>query len=117
MSRERRIPAREKFWWRGWEFKLSLATATEAHWRLQHGKILIRLIYRDIQDSDAPPEYTAIIRMQGLIEGEGSDPGGDGCASDPLRALQNAELDFRKKLVAAVRLSQEIRRGKPPSES
>lgn len=116
MTRTRRIRAREKLFWRGWEFKLEMASATEASWRMQHGKIQIRLIYRDIQDPDAPPEYTAIIRMQGLVEGEGSHPGGDGCDADHERALAHAEHDFLKKLVSAVRLYEEIRRGKPPPE-
>jgi hypothetical protein len=46
-----RIAAREKFLWRGWEFRQSLATATEVHWEMRLPKLRVRLIYRDIQDS------------------------------------------------------------------
>lgn len=107
-----RIAAHEKFWWRGWEFRQSMATAKEVHWRMKHGKIEIRVIYRDIQDAYTPPEWTALIHMQGLASGEGRHTVGSGCGSTPGEALAAADLDFESKLVMAVRLFTALRRGK-----
>lgn len=108
----KRIAAHEKFRWRGWEFRQSMATAKEVHWRMQHGKIEVRVIYRDIQDAYTPPEWTALIHMQGLASGEGRHTVGAGCGSTPEEALAAAELDFQTKLVMAVQLFTELRRGK-----
>lgn len=109
-----RIRARERFQWRGWEFCQTLATATEAHWEMRHGKIRVRVIYRDIQDPECPPEFTAIIHFRGLEDGEGMHVGGDGVGASLDIALVNAERDFLRKTVHAARLSAELRRGKPP---
>jgi hypothetical protein len=108
----KRIAAHEKFRWRGWEFRQSTATSKEVHWSMKHGKIEIRVIYRDIQDPEAPPEWTAIIHMQGLTSGEGSHTAGSGCGASVEKALAAAERDFESKLVTAVRLFTQLRRGK-----
>lgn len=113
----KRINAHEKFRWNGWEFRQSLATSQEVHWEMRHGKLRVRVIYRDVNDPEVPPEWTAIIHFQGLEEGKGvaaDYPGGSGVGSSLDRALTNAEDDFQQKLVHAVRLSGELRRGKPP---
>lgn len=108
-----RIAARERFRWRGWEFQQSLATATEVHWRMMHDQIQIRIVYRDIQDPEAPPEWTALIHMHGLASGEGKHTAGAGCSlSSPEEALEAAERDFKRKLVTAMRLFTELTRGK-----
>lgn len=109
----RRIAARERFWWRGWEFKQSLATSTEVHWEMRHSKIRVRVTYRDIQDPETPPEYTAVIHFQGLEEGQGHHQGGSGIGPQLDIALSNAEEDFIRKCAHAARLSAELRRGKP----
>jgi hypothetical protein len=118
-----RIAAREKFPWRGWEFRLSRATKTEAHWELRLSKLRVRLIYRDLQDPEVPPEWTALIHFQGLEEGHGESreslhEGGNGVAGGPEAALALAERDFLRKCAHAARMSAELRRGKAPdSES
>lgn len=109
-----RIAAHEKFRWRGWEFRQSMATAKEVHWRMCHDKIQIRVIYRDIQDPETPPEWTALIHMHGLASGEGKSSAGSGCGSTVEEALAAAERDFEAKLVTAVQLFTELRRGKKP---
>jgi len=109
-----RIAAHEKFWWRGWEFRQSTATAKEVHWQMAHGKIRVRVIYRDIQDKETPPEWTALIHMHGLTSGEGQHTAGAGCGASVGLALAAAERDFQEKLVMAVRLFTELRRGKQP---
>ena len=159
----KRINAHEKFRWNGWEFRQSLATSQEVHWEMRHGKLRVRVIYRDIQDSccwcgheltehasdrcvpqpkagepqaaacacdgthprlggrgfapEIAPEWTAIIHFQGLEEGRGvstQHTGGTGVGPSLGEALTSAEADFQAKLVHAVRLSGELRRGKPP---
>lgn len=112
----KRIRAHEKFPWRGFEFRQSLCTSQEVHWEMRHGDIRVRVIYRDIGDPDAPPEFTALIHIHGLAEGEGSHTGGSGVDPNIWRALSAAETDFRQKLGQALRLSNELRRGKPPEE-
>jgi|SRR5882724_2675106 len=108
-----RIAARERFLWRGWEFRQSLSTATEVHWQMQHEQIRVRIIYRDIQDPEVPPEWTALIHMHGLATGEGASTAGAGCSvSSPEAALAAAERDFKQKLVTAVQLFTELSRGK-----
>ena len=108
-----RIAAHERFRWRGWEFQQSMATATEVHWHMRHDKIQVRIIYRDIQDPEAPPEWTALIQMHGLASGEGRHTAGAGCSTNsPEAALAAAERDFQKKLVTAMRLFTELCRGK-----
>jgi hypothetical protein len=109
-----RIAAHEKFRWRGWEFRQSMATSKEVHWQMQHGKIRIRVIYRDIRDEETPPEYTALIHMHGLASGEGEHTAGGGCGASVEAALAAAERDFESKLVMAVKLLGELRRGKQP---
>lgn len=109
-----RIAAHEKFRWRGWEFRQSMATSKEVHWAMRHGKIQIRVIYRDIQDPETPPEYTALIHMHGLASGEGKHTAGAGCGASVEGALEAAERDFESKLVTAVKLLGELRRGKQP---
>ncbi len=110
----KRLRGWEKFRWNGWEFRQSLATSQEIHWEMRHGKLRVRVIYRDVNDPETPPEWTAIIHFQGLEEGVGHHTGGSGIGSSPELALTNAEDDFQQKLVHAVRLSGELRRGKPP---
>ena len=109
-----RIAAHEKFRWRGWVFRQSMATAKEVHWAMRHGKIQIRVIYRDIQDPESPPEYTALIHMHGLASGEGKHTAGAGCGASVEAALAAAERDFESKLVVAVKLLAELRQGKQP---
>lgn len=113
----RRINAHEKFRWNGWEFRQSLATSQEVHWEMRHGKLRVRVIYRDVQDPETPPEWTAIIHFQGLEEGRSTDTqhtGGTGVGPSLGECLASALDDFQQKLVHAVRLSGELRRGKPP---
>lgn len=105
-----RIAAREKFLWRGWEFALSRADSKEAHWQMQHGDLRIRIIYRDIQDPESPPEFTAIIQIHGVTAGEG-------IGAHHEVALAHAERDLTQKLRNAVRLLAEIRRGKASEPS
>lgn len=104
-----RIAAHEKFWWRGWEFSLSRTDTKEAHWQASDGRIQIRVIYRDIQDPETPPEYTAIIRMHGFPAGEGVGPSAE-------LSLAHAESDLRRKVREALRFLSELKRGKlgPP---
>ena len=111
-----RIRAHEKFRWNGWEFRQSLCTSEEVHWEMRHGKLRVRVIYRDVQDPETPPEWTALIHFQGLEEGVGRHTGGSGVAPSAGEALTLAEDDFQAKLVHAVRLSGELRRGKPPDQ-
>ncbi len=112
-----RIAAREKFRWRGFEFRQSICNAHEAHWEMLHGKLRVRLVFRDIGDPESPPEWTALILLHGLAEGQGSHTGGSGIAPSAELALALAEADFRSKISLALRLSNELRRGiKPPSE-
>lgn len=108
-----RIPAREKFLWRGWEFRQSMATSQEVHWEMRLPKLRVRLIYRDMQDPEVPPEWTAFIHFQGLEEGHGQHEGGNGVAASPEVALAHAERDFIRKCAHAAKLSAELRRGKP----
>ena len=109
-----RISARETFRWRGWEFRQSIANAREVHWRMAHGKLQIRVVYRNIQDPEVPPEWTALIHVHGLASGEGKHTAGAGCSEASVEeALYAAERDFEAKLVSAVRLLGELRRGKP----
>lgn len=105
-----RIAAREKFLWRGWEFALSRADSKEAHWQMQHGDLRIRIIYRDIQDPEVPPEFTAIIQLHGITTG-------NGIGAQAEIALAHAERDLTQKLRDAVRILAEIRRGKPSDPS
>lgn len=100
----KRIRALEKFRWNGWEFRLSHSTATEAHWQMRHGSIQIRLIYRDIKQEEAPPEYTAILRMHGLAESTtiGATAG---------EAIADAVSDFKSKLLSGFRLHRELLAG------
>lgn len=100
-----RIAAREKFLWRGWEFLLSRADAKEAHWQSSDTRVQIRVVYRDIQDPEAPPEFTAIIRMHGF-------PAGDGVGPSAELALAHAESDLRGKVLQALRFLSELKRGK-----
>ena len=81
---------------------------------MTHGKLQIRVIYRDIQDPETPPEFTALIHMHGLASGEGKHTAGAGCGASLEQALAAAEKDFEEKLVSAVRLLTELRRGKQP---
>lgn len=103
MARTTRIRAQEKFLWCGWEFRLSQATSKEVHWRMQHGKLTVRLIYRDIEDPEAPPEFTAIVQVQGVTTA-------DGVADSAELALTLATRDLRNKLVEGVTLWEEIQR-------
>lgn len=77
---------------------------------MQEGDIRIRLLYRDIQDPEAPPEWTAIIVMHGLgdMTGAGSSPD----SAD--EALAHAERDFFDKVVSAARLVRRLKRGNQP---
>ena len=106
----KRIGAHEKFWWNGWEFRQSLATSQEVHWEMRLDKIRVRVIYRDIHDEEAPPEWTAIIHFQGLEEGQHT--GGTGVGGSLELSLAAAEKDFQDKLIHAVRLLGELKRGK-----
>lgn len=105
-----RLAAHAKFRWRGWVFRLERTTSTEARWHMQEGDIRIRLLYRDIQDPEAPPEWTAIIVMHGLgdMTGAGSSPD----SAD--EALAHAERDFFDKVVSAARLVRRLKRGNQP---
>jgi hypothetical protein len=118
-----RIGAREKFRWRGWEFKLSRADSKEAHWSMREGKFEIRVIYRagwlshfdppkDPAEAPKPPlevpaEWTAIIKTHGISSEAG-------VGGSPDQALASAEVNFRAKVVAAARVYSELRRGKQP---
>jgi len=110
-----RIAAREKFLWRGWEFRQSHATSKEVHWEMRLPKLRVRLIYRDTQDPEVPPEWTAFIHFQGLEEGHGESlyEGGNGVGGKPEVALARAEQDFLRKCAHAAKLSAELRLGKP----
>ncbi len=129
-----RIAAREKFLWRGWEFRQSHATSKEVHWEMRLPKLRVRLIYRDIQavfrehvarfgvtdddpvqDQKAEAEWTALIHFQGLEEGRGESlyEGGNGVGASHEVALARAEQDFLRKCAYAAKLSAELRRGKP----
>jgi hypothetical protein len=103
-----RIAAREKFKWRGYEFSLSRSDSKEAHWQCTDGRVQIRLLYRDVQDPETPPEFLAIIRMHGIPAGEGVGDSAD-------LALAYAERDLRSKVIAAVRFLSELKRGKLPN--
>ncbi len=108
----KRISARERFYWNGWEFRLSHATSTEAHWMMTHGSVRIRLLFRDIKDPAAPPEWTARMQMHGVAESSGVAPTAE-------VALKTAMDDFQEKLVLGIRLYREIAAGKklePPSD-
>jgi hypothetical protein len=110
-----RIAAHEKFLWKGWEFRQSMATSQEVHWEMRLPKLRVRLIYRDIQDPETPPEWTAFIHFQGLEEGKGDSlfEGGNGVAASHEVALEHAERDFIRKLAHAAKLAAEIKRGNP----
>jgi hypothetical protein len=116
----KRLRAREKFWWRGFEFNQSICNSREVHWEMRHGtkqtSLRVRVIYRNVSDVDdeTPPEYTVLIHVHGLAEGEGSHTGGSGVDPNLELALAHAESDFRRKLAMALRLSNELRRGKQP---
>lgn len=110
MARSDRIAAREKFKWRGWEFKLSRADSKDAHWQAGDGHVVLRLLYRsglpqDEFDPEIPPEYTALIRMHGI-------PAGEGVGASAELALAHAERDLRQKVMRALRFLSELRRGK-----
>jgi hypothetical protein len=105
-----RIPAREKFLWRGWEFRLSRADAKEAHWQSSDERVQIRVIYRggipeDEFDPEIPGEFTAIILMHGF-------PAGDGVGPSAELALAHAESDLRGKVLQALQFLSELKRGK-----
>lgn len=108
MARTQRIPALEKFRWRGFEFKLSFATSTQVTWHMESKLLRMRLIYRDLDDAEAPPEYTAIIHAVGITSGEA-------CAESAELAFAWAELDLKKKIVKATRLWSDLasRRARP----
>lgn len=108
----RRLRAPERLTWRGWEFQQSQATQSEVHWQLHTGELRIRLIYRNIQDPEAPASYLAIIKMHGLEEGTGEHVAGSAEDPSPELALALAERDFERKLVNAVRVLSVLRRGK-----
>lgn len=103
MTRTTRIRAHEKFLWCGWEFRLVQATSREVQWRMQHGRLSARLLYRDIEDPETPPEFTAILQVQGVTSG-------DGIAATPEEALTLATRDLKNKLVEGVTFWEEINR-------
>lgn len=107
----RRIPALEKFKWRGYEFRQVLGTSTEVQWQWHTNKLQMRLLYRDIGDPAAPPEFTAIIRVTGVTTGEGTAESADA-------ALARAERDLLQKVVKATRVWEELkrRRDMPPAD-
>lgn len=104
MSRAR-LRVKEKLLWRGFEFRLSRADRTEAHWQMKHGRLRAKLLYRDIGDPDAPPEFTAWLHLHELAEASG-------CAESADLALQYALRHLTENLRDAVRLLSELRRGK-----
>ena len=109
MSRTR-IPAREKFLWRGWQFFLSRADAKEAHWQSSGTQMQIRVVYReglpaDEFDPEISGEFTAIILMHGF-------PAGDGVGPSVELALAHAESDLRGKVLQALKFLSELKRGK-----
>jgi hypothetical protein len=86
-----------------------LATSTDAEWSMRHGDIRIRLLFRDINDPETPPEYTALWQMHGIAQASG-------CGLSAEEALEHAEAGFLSLIVAAARLYGEIRRGKPEAD-
>jgi hypothetical protein len=105
MSRPR-LRVAEKFIWRGYEFKLSRSDSVEAHWQMKHGPLRARLLYRDIGDPEAPPEFTAIIQIHDIASASGVAP-------TPELALAYAERHLTETLRDGVRILSAIRRGKP----
>lgn len=99
----RRIAANESFLWRGWKFHLSQATSRNAEWQFRIKKLRIRLLYRDTQDPEVPPEYTAIITVIGVTSG-------NGVAETAGEALGHAERDLKQQLVMAAKVWEEIAR-------
>lgn len=109
MSSRLGVGVREKFLWRGWEFRLERTTSVDARWHMHEGKLRIRVIYRDIKDPDAPPEWSAFILMQGLGDMTGAGTSLESCEL----ALAAAEQDFFQKVVMAVRLVRTLKHGRP----
>lgn len=99
----RRIAAKEYFLWRGWKFRLSQATSRNVEWQFKLGKLRIRLLYRDTQDPEVPPEYTAIMQVIGVTSG-------NGVAETAAEALAHAENDLKLQLVQGARIWEEIAR-------
>lgn len=112
----KRLAGHEKFSWRGFEFRQSICNSQEIHWEMRHGQVRVRLIYRDIGDPETPPEFTAIIHVHGLAEGQASHTGGAAVAASHEQALARAEKDFRDKLILGLRLSNLLRKGATPGD-
>lgn len=105
VKRPGRIPAHEKFLWRGYEFRLSRADSLEARWQFEQKRLRMVLIYRDLQDDETPPEFTALIRINGSASASG-------IAGDAVLALEYALRDLRKTLRDSVRILIELQHGK-----
>ncbi len=107
MKRAGRVDAHEKFLWRGFEFRLSRADSQGARWQFERGRLRVVLVYRDVQDDEAPPEFTALIRIH-----EGASA--SGVAGTAELALAYALRDLKKPLRDSVRLLTELQRGYDP---
>lgn len=65
------------------------------------------LVYRDVQDEEAPPEFTALIRIHEAASASG-------VAETAELALDYALRDLKKTLRNSVRLLTELQRGRDP---